>query len=248
MIKINWKQDYQREFICPNCHQIGLRLYGKSENGGRRFYCSSCRKRIGDSCQLKTLIDPKTKIVWHRRERIDGFVCPNLDCNSQDICFAGFAHGKTKFRCRACGKTTFDSIEITSGNLSRYAQGLPQITAFSFENDQWDLRTLLSSFDAQAHKFIVNFENIPSEWWKILVKQFIYHLCQSGKSFGTIDKRLSSLRIFSRYLQQRNIRRIDELRGKESRAKANGQDVLVEQFGRQADQLDKIIASLEGAA
>ncbi len=40
-----------------------------------------------------------------------------------------------------------------------------------------------------------------------------------------------------------NIR--DELRVKESNAKANGQEVLVEQFGRQADQLDKIITGLQ---
>ena len=40
----------------------------------------------------------------------------------------------------------------------------------------------------------------------------------------------------------------DELRTKESNALANGQDVLVEQFGKQADQLDKIIASLQEAA
>jgi integrase len=37
----------------------------------------------------------------------------------------------------------------------------------------------------------------------------------------------------------------DGLRTKESQAKANGQDVLVEQFGRQADQLDKVIARFQ---
>jgi hypothetical protein len=36
----------------------------------------------------------------------------------------------------------------------------------------------------------------------------------------------------------------DELRAKESEAKLNGHDVLVEQFWHQADQLDKIIAGL----
>ncbi|BAZ46968.1 hypothetical protein NIES4102_40140 (plasmid) [Chondrocystis sp. NIES-4102] len=40
----------------------------------------------------------------------------------------------------------------------------------------------------------------------------------------------------------------DELRGKQSKALAAGQDVLVEQFARQADQLDKIIASLQEVA
>jgi predicted RNase H-like nuclease (RuvC/YqgF family) len=39
----------------------------------------------------------------------------------------------------------------------------------------------------------------------------------------------------------------DELRAKESKALANGQDVLVEQFGRQAEQLDKIITGLQGS-
>ena len=37
----------------------------------------------------------------------------------------------------------------------------------------------------------------------------------------------------------------DELRAKESKARENGQDVLVEQFGRQADQLDKVIARFQ---
>jgi hypothetical protein len=40
----------------------------------------------------------------------------------------------------------------------------------------------------------------------------------------------------------------DELRNKQERALANGHGVLVEQFVRQADQLDKIIASLQEAA
>lgn len=40
----------------------------------------------------------------------------------------------------------------------------------------------------------------------------------------------------------------DELREKQERALANGHGVLVEQFARQADQLDKIILSLQEAA
>ena len=40
----------------------------------------------------------------------------------------------------------------------------------------------------------------------------------------------------------------DELKVKESKALANGHDVLVEQFGRQADQLSQIIAGLEEVA
>ena len=45
------------------------------------------------------------------------------------------------------------------------------------------------------------------------------------------------------YIKQR-----DELREKQERALANGHSVLVEQFARVADQLDKIIVSLQEAA
>jgi len=44
------------------------------------------------------------------------------------------------------------------------------------------------------------------------------------------------------------IKNRDELRDKQSQALSLGQDVLVEQFGSQADQLDKIIASLQEVA
>ena len=40
----------------------------------------------------------------------------------------------------------------------------------------------------------------------------------------------------------------DELRAKESQARANGQDVLVEQFGEQANHLDKVIISIQEEA
>ena len=39
-----------------------------------------------------------------------------------------------------------------------------------------------------------------------------------------------------------------QLKEKENNASLNGHDVLVEQFGRQAEQLDKIIAILSGAS
>jgi len=63
-----------------------------------------------------------------------------------------------------------------------------------------------------------------------------FRACYTCPCFVAVPEKLSQ------YIKTR-----DELRTKESKARANGQDVLVEQFGRQADQLDKIITSLEGA-
>ncbi len=64
-----------------------------------------------------------------------------------------------------------------------------------------------------------------------------FRACYTCSSFVAVPEKLSQ------YILTR-----DELRAKESKALANGQDVLVEQFGRQAEQLDKIITSLQGAA
>lgn len=61
-----------------------------------------------------------------------------------------------------------------------------------------------------------------------------FRACYTCQSFVAVSEKLP---------QYINVR--DELRTKEAKALTSGQDVLVEQFSRQADQLDKIIASLE---
>ncbi|EAZ92302.1 tyrosine-type recombinase/integrase [Crocosphaera chwakensis] len=64
-----------------------------------------------------------------------------------------------------------------------------------------------------------------------------FRACYTCQSFVAVPEKLPQ------YLKVR-----DELRNKEAKALTSGQDVLVEQFSRQADQLDKIIASLQEAA
>jgi integrase/transcription elongation factor Elf1 len=64
-----------------------------------------------------------------------------------------------------------------------------------------------------------------------------FRACYTCSSFVAVPEKLPQ------YILTR-----DELRKKQSNALVNGQDVLVEQFGLQADQLDKIIAGLQEAA
>lgn len=61
-----------------------------------------------------------------------------------------------------------------------------------------------------------------------------FRACYTCRFFVAVPEKLPQ------YIKTR-----DELRGKESRALANGADILVEQYGRQADQLDKIISRLQ---
>ncbi len=67
--------------------------------------------------------------------------------------------------------------------------------------------------------------------------------CEKFRACYTCPCFVATLDKLSQYIETR-----DKLRGKQSTALANGQDVLVEQFSTQADQLDKIIASLQEAA
>jgi integrase/transcription elongation factor Elf1 len=61
-----------------------------------------------------------------------------------------------------------------------------------------------------------------------------FRACYTCESFVATDEKLPE------YIQIR-----DELRAKQSKAMSAEQEVLAEQFGKQADQLDKIIASLQ---
>ncbi len=67
--------------------------------------------------------------------------------------------------------------------------------------------------------------------------------CHKFRACYTCGNFVATLEKLPQYIKTR-----DELRGKQSKALADCQDVLVEQFGSQADQLDKIIASLQEAA
>ena len=67
--------------------------------------------------------------------------------------------------------------------------------------------------------------------------------CHKFRACYTCGNFVATPEKLPQYVKTRN-----ELRGKQSKALAAGQDVLVEQFGTQADQLDKIIASLQEAA
>jgi integrase len=153
------------------------------------------------------------EIDWRRDYKIGEFGCPNPKCSSRDIRFRGNCHKtkKRRFRCGNCGASTVEAIEITLINLSHYYHQLPSIKPFAFEDEQWDLRAINPSFHDQNNRVFIYFQDINLSWFKLQVKQYIYHLCKTNKPFNTIDKHLSSLRFFSRYLAETNVASIDKI-------------------------------------
>ncbi|BDA70005.1 hypothetical protein CAL7716_080100 [Calothrix sp. PCC 7716] len=212
MIKINWKQDYKQEFICPKCEQNQVKFLTTFQKNKVRFKCDNCGRLILESCNIKS--NKKISIdsygnTWLRGQKMDNFVCPN--CQDKNIIFIGFQKGKKWLQCKTCKKLTYDSIDITPATLSRYSHQEPIVKSFIFEDDIWDIRAINSSSDQRRHLHIIYFNNIKSEWFKLLVKQYIYHLCKLNAMPGTINRNMCSFRSLSCYLVKKNITDINQI-------------------------------------
>jgi site-specific recombinase XerD len=142
--------------------------------------------------------------------------------------------------------------------LSTTANFYTQVTCEQIEKEVGHIHSTLVNVEGKR----LNYESMPKSFWEnpashelILsgthVNTPIYGYCglpldrdcQKFRACYTCSCFVPKLEKLPLYIQQR-----DELKEKQSQALANGHDVLVEQFGRLADQLDKIIAGLQEAA
>jgi integrase/transcription elongation factor Elf1 len=203
MIKINWHTDYQREFQCPRCQKIGVRLGGNLENK-KKFRCPDCNKEI---IQFYSL----TKTYFSNILAGYGFACPNEKCNARQMVLYKTIKGKKHFKCKVCRATTVESCDLTRSNLSRYAQRTTYIKTFCFEDDEWDLRAINNSTGRKNSGYIVNFNSFQCNWFKSLSKKYIYYLCKLNKPWGTIDRYVTGFRQFSTYLVDKNILNLEKI-------------------------------------
>ena len=209
---INWRRDYQGEFICPHCDEKGLWLAGFSSKGSKRqFICRHCQKTTRESNDIK-LPDPNSQINWRRDYRVGEFACPNPNCHAREVRLFG-SHGgrKQMFRCQACETSCSASIDLTPQILSQFSPGNSWVKSFLFEEDRWDLRSLICSDYDQNTIWTANFENVELDWFKSQVKRYIYHLCKLNKPPTTILSYLTNLRVFSRYLAQKDLAGIEAI-------------------------------------
>ena len=204
-MEINWSKDYNFEFVCPHCDTKGLRLAGKDNYKNRKlFRCTKCGKRISHWLKIK-FPNINSGINWNNDYRRGEFACPNPNCNSRNMSLHGInERKKQRFACNTCGKECCESIDITSNSLSQFAHKRT-IKPFLFQDNKWDIRAIKPLTNGQERIVIANFETVQKDWFRILVKQYIYHLCKLNISSFTIDIRLCSLRIFSRYLDEKKI-------------------------------------------
>ncbi|MGK7935244.1 MAG: tyrosine-type recombinase/integrase [Xenococcaceae cyanobacterium] len=133
-----------------------------------------------------------------------------------------------------------------------------QVTCEQIEEEAGHIQSALVNADGKK----IYYESMPKSFWENPVA---HELEVAGTHVNTpiygycgldLDEECDKFRAcytcrffvakpekLSQYIKQR-----DELREKQEQALANGHSVLVEQFARQADQLDKIILSLQETA
>ena len=204
MMEINWSRDYQHEFVCPHCNTEGLRLAGKCNRRNiQLFSCLKCRKRISQCIKIK-FPNSNTGINWNKDYRVGEFACPNPNCDSRDIRLASQSRKKQCFVCNTCKATTRESIELTANVLSQYAHKRP-VKPFCFEDDKWDIRAIKPPANKQEKVLIANFKTVKTSWFRNLTKHYIYHVCKLNKPINGIEHHLVNLRMFSRYLAEKNI-------------------------------------------
>ena len=217
---IDWERDYKREFVCPADDCDGkMYLQGRNGNKAKRmFRCPKCGRRCNQYVRAN-LPNINTGINWYRDYKVGEFTCPRFKkeedkyislCNSRDIKLNGFArNGKQGFICNSCNYKTSESIDLTRQILSQYTN-IP-IKPFDFEDDVWDARAINPTFHERNQNININFKKIQQDWFKELVKKYIYHLCKLNKSVSTVSKRVNYLRRYSCYLAEKNILNINQI-------------------------------------
>ncbi len=152
MIKIDWKKDYNNEFICPNCN-LGQLSFKKIKDEKAQFKCLECNKLIAASRRFAS-------DYFTRKAAAYGLGCPSATCDARQMIIAYIRAGKKNFQCQVCQARAVESNELTRYILSRYAHKNP-IKPFIFEDDEWDLRTINTSIaKSEGSKYIVNFSRI----------------------------------------------------------------------------------------
>ncbi|MEM7556054.1 MAG: site-specific integrase [Cyanobacteria bacterium P01_A01_bin.84] len=115
-LKINWKQEYNGEFICPQCHKGRLTkyFYTKTVTCKLRLSCDYCDKSTSLTCSLlknssvssHSTLNGQLRVNWSR-EYNNEFVCPK--CNKARIKHF-LSHKKSdcklRLRCHLCDQTT----------------------------------------------------------------------------------------------------------------------------------------------
>jgi integrase/transcription elongation factor Elf1 len=218
MAKINWKwkEDYRKEFVCPECNNSGM-LFAEAvrqKNSDKaRFRCPFCRRREYESCDINIQVmeDPTNfGVIWYTDNLIAGFICPK--CQTQNIYLSYLKRNKKIFRCRECTATHPESHTLKQTTINRYAGVVTAVKTFNWLDNEWDLRGISPKFDQRDNGyFMVDFSDILPGSFQNTIKNYVRYLCKIESSFRTVKQHFSVIKNLSNYLAKVNCSSFNEI-------------------------------------
>lgn len=169
-LEIDWENDYDGSFHCPECGSNQLGFYRRE---GRicqlNVKCSNCLQDICLTCQTG-------RHIFHYQS---GVICPNPLCNklAPDEKTKGWVYlsqvKERRYKCYYCG------ISFTYGKESNQAwsnrQKIKSIQPFRFEDNIWDLRNFYECWQNKT----ISFFTIEPDWYREQVKRYVHYLLKS---------------------------------------------------------------------
>jgi hypothetical protein len=168
ILEVDWLQDYQGEFTCPQCNQGSLtKAYFSHKRNGVRLGCNSCGQYTSLSCE-------NPAYIYNYQADLE---CPNPLCTG--IGSRGQRGWIYKYddlgysRCRYCN-TVFKS----SATVQRSWQGRQksqELLPFDFAANTWDLR----HFYEKPYYRLLTFDGIEPDWFCLQAKQYLHYLLKA---------------------------------------------------------------------
>lgn len=207
-LSVNWAEKYVGEFICPQCNQGQISKFHYA-------YGLSCQLKLGcNSCSQKTLLCCQVPPQFHSYR--SHLVCPNPLCHQigpdgqKGWIYETFGTNSSQSNCRCyfC-HINFHPNATSYGSWVGY-QHQETLLNFCFDDDVWDFRHFIKNSPVR----ILNFKSIKLEWFRVLVKQYLYSLLKSGKYSASAKpmNSLVALRQFSQILKQNHVHQLPDIK------------------------------------
>ncbi|MDJ0575365.1 MAG: site-specific integrase [Xenococcaceae cyanobacterium MO_234.B1] len=175
-LEVNWDQEYNQEYHCPNCNKGKLvrYYYDKTLICKINLYCNNCDKRTNLTCHVPSYI----------YNYISNIECPNELCKEighngqRGWIYQVSSKNNRQCKCRFC-KIQFDS------NSKYHTSWMGQQTEnklqeFSFDEDSWQLK----HFFKNPRVTKIYFHEINPDWYRQVVKKYIHFLLKIQRYYS----------------------------------------------------------------
>ncbi len=198
-LKVNWKQDSQKEYNCPRCNQGRLTNYYYKTNhlGNLVLDCDFCQEYTYLTCPVKI----------HIYRYCPDIECPNPLCNEighdgQKGWIYKIENKTADSKCHFCGIYFRATSTKSFSWVGRTRKD--KLLLFNFDEDRWDLK----NFYDNPHKRFLNFQEIHPQWYRLEVKKYLHYLLKSRvfSSDSRVYHRTITLRQFGQVLQHDKIK------------------------------------------